>query len=166
MLPVHRSSHRPFYFVHAAASGLCSWTMERLAFAGRRLAHKTMDLSVRCIRSHFVQLFLTIVSERNGRRRKPPAERSAVCNVHAYRVLLLPLLLPCYCFLEPAYFQRSIWTSSSSSSSSSSHHHHHHHRAVFYIIMRRASEASRFSLVFQGKESLLITGRTSIGCHK
>ena len=35
-----------------------------------------------------------------------------------------------------------------------------------YLIMRRASEASLFSLVFQGKKSLFMTGRTSIGCQK
>ena len=36
----------------------------------------------------------------------------------------------------------------------------------FTIIMRRASEASLFSLVFQGKKGLFITGRTSVGCQK
>ena len=39
--------------------------MELLAFASRQFAPKTMDLSVRFIRSYFVQFFL--VSERSGR---------------------------------------------------------------------------------------------------
>ena len=34
------------------------------------------------------------------------------------------------------------------------------------MIMRRASETSLFSLFFQAKKSLFITGRTSIGCQK
>ena len=39
----------------------------------------------------------------------------------------------------------------------------HYHQL---LVMRRASEASFFSLVFQGKQSLFNTGRTSIGCQK
>ena len=38
----------------------------------------------------------------------------------------------------------------------------HYHQL---LVMRRSSEASLFSLVFQGKKNLFITGRTSIGCQ-
>ena len=62
------------------ASGLFSLTMERLAFASRQFAPKTVDPSVRLISVNFVQFFL--VSQGSGWR-KPPAERRALC-IHIY----------------------------------------------------------------------------------
>ena len=50
-----------------AVSVLSSWTMELLAFASRQFTPKTIDLSIRFIRSHIVQSFL--VNERTGRPR-------------------------------------------------------------------------------------------------
>ena len=75
MLPVHCSSLRLFYFVHACGVRVVfvrQWKL--LAFASRQFAPKTMDLSAPFIQSRFAQFFL--VSVRSGRR-KPPEDRSA-----------------------------------------------------------------------------------------
>ena len=83
MLLVHCSSLRPFCFVHAWGVRVVFVDHEALGILQVASLHlKPWASLVDFIHSHFVQFFL--VSER-GRRRKLPAERSALYN--------LPLLL-------------------------------------------------------------------------
>ena len=70
--PVHCSSPRPFYFVHACGVRVVFVEHGVLAFASGQFAPKTIQLSVRFIHLRFVQFFL--VSERCGRRK--PGTRS------------------------------------------------------------------------------------------
>ena len=81
-----------------AACGLFSWGMELLALASRQFVLQIVDLSVCFIASHF---FFFLVSERSGRR-KPSAERSALCT-RMYHVICSSL--PCRLLLV----EQSVW---------------------------------------------------------